>query len=390
MQEVRSPESVRWQGARRLRRRAGHTPPQRGDCRSNTAPLYCGLCDTKGHWADGLFVGGLVRTPAKRAFTLVELLVVITIIGILIALLLPAVQAAREAARRIQCCGQVKQIGLALHNYAQAHGVFPPGCIVSTLTDKLPAWDPKKEAKSAAGLLKQHGTSWMLQVLPQLEQQNIYDQWDFTKNVLGNAAVAQTDIPIFYCPTRRTEIRSSDKLHTLVMYVWTGGGNDYGGCIGSGNGWVNGSTKVFSSPRPSVSPDTEHWLYPSRMGIFQPNIPTGFSSIRDGASNTIMIGEMQRFVSPPSQYSCQDGWAVGGVATLFTTNDHEDTPVGTTGWQTGGLNNLFFESPGSDHPGGAQLCMADGSVHFIADGIDTLLFRFLGGMADGETAQIPQ
>ena len=307
---------------------------------------------------------------------------VITIIGILIALLLPAVQAAREAGRRIQCCSQVKQIGLALHNYNQAHNVFPSGCIVST--GDPPGWDPKKEAKATTGL-QQHGTSWMLQVLPHLEQQNTYNQWDFTTNVLGNASVAQIDIPLFYCPTRRTGIRSDDMWHLLMMNIWTGGGNDYGGCIGSGNGWTNDSKKLFSAPRSTTPPDTEHWLYPSRVGIFQPNTSMGFSSIRDGTSNTIMIGELQRFINPPSGYACQDGWAVGGVATLFTTNDHEEDGI----YQTGGMNNLFFESPGSDHPGGANFGMADGSVHFIANGINTLLFRYLGGMADNRPVQLP-
>jgi len=317
--------------------------------------------------------------PVKRAFTLVELLVVCTIIGILIALLLPAVQAAREAARQVQCANHVKQIGLALHHYTQACGVFPPGCIVST--GKPPGWEPWQEAKST-GLLGQHGTSWMLQVLPYLEQNSVYDQWDFTKNVIGNAQVAQSDISIFYCPSRRNGIRSEDRAH-LPVYAWTRGGSDYGGCIGSGNGWTNDSYRYFTVPENGN--ESEHWQYPSRVGIFLPNTSAHFSDIRDGTSSTIMIGELQRLVSPPSGVCSVDGWAAGGVATLFTTNDHEKSGI----YQTGGMNNKFFESPGSEHPGGAHFGMADGAVHFIGNSVNSLLFRSLGGMADGQAAQVP-
>ncbi len=320
-----------------------------------------------------------MRTPARCAFSLVELLVVITIIGVLIALLLPAVQAAREAAWRIQCCNHLKQIGLALHTYAQAHGALPPGCIVST--GHPPGWEPWQEAKST-GLLKQHGTSWMLQILPYLEQKNIYDQWDFTTNVVGNSQVAQSDISIFYCPTRRNGIRSEDRAH-LPAYAWTRGGNDYGGCIGSGNGWTNNSYRYFTEP--ASGNEAEHWQYRSRVGIFLPNASARFSDIRDGTSSTIMIGELQRLVSPPSGVSSVDGWAAGGVATLFTTNDDEKSG----GYQTGGMNNKFFESPGSEHPGGAHVGMADGAVHFIENSVNVLLFRHLGSMADGQVAQVP-
>jgi prepilin-type N-terminal cleavage/methylation domain-containing protein/prepilin-type processing-associated H-X9-DG protein len=321
----------------------------------------------------------MVRTPTKRAFTLVELLVVVTIIGILIALLVPAVQAAREAARRAQCSNQLKQISLALHNYHQAQGVFPPGCIVSMGTP--PAWQPWQEAKAASGL-NLHGTSWMLQALPYLEQQNLYDQWDFTTNVVGNAQVAQTDISIFYCPTRRNGIRSEDQKH-LAVWTWTGGGSDYGGCIGSGNGWTNDSYRYFTNIEPGNA--SEHWQFPTRMGIFLPNTSARFSDVRDGTTCTIMIGELQRLVSPPSGVSSVDGWAAGGVATLFTTNNHEKSGI----YQTGGMNNKFFESAGSDHPGGAYFGMADGSVHFIAETIDLIVYANLGSMADGQPAQLP-
>ena len=114
----------------------------------------------------------------ERGFTLVELLVVITIIGILISLLLPAVQAAREAARQLQCQNNLKQIGLALHQYTLTYNCFPPGAILRPpYPDYLTDYDPWYEAASKmAGM---HGTSWMLQILPLLDNGNLYDQWDF-------------------------------------------------------------------------------------------------------------------------------------------------------------------------------------------------------------------
>lgn len=319
-----------------------------------------------------------MRTPAKHAFSLVELLVVVTIIGVLVALLLPAVQSAREAARRSECSSRVRQLSVALHSYAQTHDAFPPGCIVSVGTH--PEFDSWTEA-SAAGS-RRHGTSWMLLLLPYIEQVNLHSGWDFTKNVVQNAAVAQTDIAAFYCPSRRKKLRNKDSKRMLDD-SWTGGGTDYGGCLGAGNGWSNESKStdhhIFAKSA------SQCWDNGSLIGIFSPNGATGFIDIKDGTSNTIMIGELQRLDGSESYRTSQDGWALGGVATLFTTAMNE---TGGT-YQIGGLNNNFFESPGSDHPGGAHLGMADGSVHFIANGIDTLLFRNLGGMADGQPAQVP-
>ena len=109
-----------------------------------------------------------------------ELLVVITIIGVLIALLLPAAQAAREAARRLQCQNHLKQIGLALHNYASQYGALPPGAILAGYPNTGTAdYDPWPEATSTAN--GNHGTSWMLQILPFMEQQALFDRWDFTQ-----------------------------------------------------------------------------------------------------------------------------------------------------------------------------------------------------------------
>ena len=316
------------------------------------------------------------RADTPRAFTLVELLVVIAIIGMLVALLLPAVQSAREAARRMECSNHLKQIGLALHNYAQAFRAFPPGCIAMETT----RYDPWTNANATSGT-GLHGTGWMVQVLPFLEQTQVYGNWDFATNVLGNAALAQTDIAAFYCPTRRGGLRAED-MARMPNKAWTGGGADYGGCAGGGNLFYN------TTPHEWIATDSardEYWWQSLRRGIFRPNRSTHFRDIADGTSSTMLVGELQRLSEPAAYRRGQDGWAVGGSATLFTTNDNEVGGI----YQTGGMNNLFFESPGSDHPGGASFGMADGSVHFISENINAMLFRHLGSMADGQVAQVP-
>jgi prepilin-type N-terminal cleavage/methylation domain-containing protein len=321
-----------------------------------------------------------MRRAHGRAFSLVELLVVIAIIGGLMALLLPAVQAAREAARQAECRNHIKQIGLAAHQYVQAYGAFPPGCIVSV--GSYPTFDPRTEAAvPGAG---RHGTSWMLAILPFLEWMNAYAEWKFNQNVVGNATTAQKDISLFYCPSRRTKLRRGDSARLLVS-TWTGGGTDYGGCLGAGNGWSNDSTSSDHHKFDNTPVLAEKWDNANLIGIFSPNVGTEIISIRDGTSRTFLTGELQRLDGSVDQRTSQDGWALGGVATLFTTAMRETGGM----YQTGGINNSFFESAGSDHPGGAHFGMADGSVHFFIDAVDKHVFYYLGAMADGERVQMP-
>lgn len=316
-----------------------------------------------------------------RGFTLIELLVVIAIIAILIALLLPAVQQAREAARRSTCKNNLKQIGLALHNYHDTHRAFPPGFIsvtdaASTTFNGHSVWT---EAGSTTTNSNFHGTSWMLMILPYVDQVPLYNNWNFATNVVGNSVHAQTDIPGFYCPSRRRKVRRVDTA--LQLNNHTKGGNDYGGCVGGVNGFHdNGSLPCVHAVHkeqglPGASTSLNMKFSGGDLGILYGNSDTAIRDIDDGASNTIMLGELQRLVGGSCPVRSQDGWAVGGVATLF------DVSIDSGG---GGLNNNFFQSAGSDHVGGAHFGMGDGAVRFISENISGTLLDSLGSADGGE------
>jgi prepilin-type N-terminal cleavage/methylation domain-containing protein/prepilin-type processing-associated H-X9-DG protein len=374
----------------------------------------------------------------RTAFTLVELLVVITIIGILIALLLPAVQMAREAARRAQCTNNLKQIGLALQNYATAcNSTFPQGTVMGSYggTSTYFAGDPNPanvwgEATSgaASGL---HGTSFLLRVLPYIEAEAF---WDYRTNVADNAVpkniapggattgnrtgLAATDIKGMYCPTRRANVRPNTDAPMLFSVLGargtvpaSGGGTDYGGCAGR---------QIFCTASGSLSTMVQYPVAGSTTGVpidgtyrlvsgaffantearswgifGKINKSTTFAQIRDGVSNTIAVGEMQRIVMNTQPYGAsagpvisRDGWAIGGQATEFSTGipfAAGDTSPVTTGSMNAThkvLNNGYFASPGSEHTGGANFGLADGSVHFLSDTINVNVFAFMGSMAD--------
>ncbi len=337
-----------------------------------------------------------MRLPVRKfrcGFTLIELLVVIAIIAILIALLLPAVQQAREAARRSQCKNNLKQIGLALHNYHDNHQVFPPGLVMTNAVSNAQL-DVAAEANNTT-TTGNHGTSWIVQILPQLDAAPLFDNWDFTQNVRGNLDQANKDLSVLYCPTRRTTV---DDSRLLVIDNQSKGGNDYAGCIGINNAFVDGSAGAahLVQTKTGGSEARRFNVLDHTRGILYQWSSVSIPQIKDGASTTILVGEVLRLAGTTGATWSNDGWAVGGQSTLMSMNalvyastqSFNDDPgnCGINCALTTGAGG--FEGAGSDHSGGAHFCMADGSVKFLSEKLNATVQEALGTMSGGESDAI--
>jgi len=352
------------------------------------------------------------RISSRSAFAWWELVAVIVVICVLIALLLPATERAREAARRSWCMNQLMQINVSLHNYHTAHKMFPPGvtCSAADITaESANPWaDAKLTTKGASG------TSWILCLLPYLEDEPIFKGWDFEFGVSAgtNSSVASLDIKGLYCPTRRAGLRPGIDAPMMLNPKWTGGGTDYGGCVGRHQGFLLDADQCVALPDaedrlrlcflPGVDrPNPGLWV-PGDIsgpnptcdakrgwGIFgRVNASTTLDDVKDGLSNTISIGELQRitqttttgpFNANSGPVNSHDGWAIGGSPTLFTTGYAYPTDVKTSPL----MNNGHFMSPGSEHAGGVNFGLCDGSVRFTSTTIDPRVFALLGSMDDG-------
>ena len=285
----------------------------------------------------------------RHGFTLVELLVVITIIGILIALLLPAVQSAREAARRLQCSNNLKQMGLAFHSYAVTWGVLPD------------AGKDKPTSTSECGgcceALNRGEWNFFYQIMPYVEQGNLYDEPD-------NSIVYRTPVPIYYCPTRRrpTGYGSSSTARA-----------DYAGCSGDKN-------ISFGSTRSN--------------GVIVVRVcdpPVDFAMIRDGSSNTLMLGE--KMLHPNYYGKCggdNESYVNSGVDQDHVRNIQALNSNGTLGPPAPdssapdqGTGTLWIQRFGASHSGGFNGAMADGSVRSISYSIDFETFRRICVRNDG-------
>lgn len=299
----------------------------------------------------------------SRGFTLVELLVVIAIIGVLVALLLPAVQSAREAARRMQCQNNLKQLGIALHNHHDTLQTFPTSRVDNRYT-------------------------WAVDIMPYLEQKTLHDQWKLNTAYYSQTTVARTTtVPGYFCPSRRTHSLGSAGSVSTINDVQDntsnahvpGGLADYAcsvGSTGSDYWWEtnqDGSSNATSRCR-GLFKMSNNW---SNQGFGSLHPGNNMSAITDGTSNTFMMGEKHvqvgnfgKYGGDCSTYNGDKGCANRGAGPSLTlARTIRDN-----------LTNRF----GSYHPGVCQFVMADGSVRAIRVTINSTMLGYLADIADGQ------
>ena len=287
----------------------------------------------------------------RRAFTLIELLVVIAIIAVLIGLLLPAVQKVREAANRMKCANNLKQLGLALHSYHDEYGTFPPGQVKAPYA----RWKTN------------HG--WAVFILPYIEQQSLYNayDWDQALAAQANQGVVARPLKSFWCPSAPEQDRYDTTHGLFPSYGGKGACGDY-------------APTWYVDPALATG-DTQ--------GVLAPNCMTKLTDITDGTSNTILLtedaGRPRRWqAGRPGEDNALPGCPWTGGANPIVMQG--STPDGAMHPGTCGINCSNEREVYSFHPAGANAVFADGSVHFLrAD----MSIRVLAGLVTRAGGEVP-
>jgi prepilin-type N-terminal cleavage/methylation domain-containing protein len=288
--------------------------------------------------------GGTTARRQGKGFTLIEVLVVIAIIGILVALLLPAVQKVREAAARAQCMNNLKQIGLAFHHHHDIYHYFPTG--------GWDWWSTPTYVNGVPAVGEQQHAGWGFQILPYVEAGNVWKGGPATNDTdRARFAVGQTN-PLFFCPSRR--------LPQTVVFT--------------DPAYFNGVPTTVALGDYAASNYEE-------TGVILYRYPTRFASITDGTSNTLLVGDrrMNRARLGQLQDDDDEGYADGFDNDVV--RDTTQAPLPDYNAPTGDGDMRF----GSSHTGGFCTVYADGSVHFLSYAIDPTVFSYLGNKADGQS-----
>jgi prepilin-type N-terminal cleavage/methylation domain-containing protein/prepilin-type processing-associated H-X9-DG protein len=300
-------------------------------------------------------------SPSRRGFTLIELLVVIAIIGVLIGLLLPAVQKTREAANRIRCANNLKQLGLAAHMNHDVYGHLPSG-----------GWGWYWVGDPSRGSGRSQPGGWIYQSLPFIEQVALYRE---SGTAAGADKMIATALPLLNCPSRRTG------------GPFTGGGHgylNYGGITAplmarsdyAANCGDQSADELFAGPSSLAQGDSATYSWPSTTsftGIVYQRSEIRFADIQNGTSNTILYGE--KYLNPAAYLTGTDGGDNENMYVGFDNDTSRSTDYVPLQDRRGYSNTFCF---GSMHPGGVNMLYCDGSVQVIGYDINAAVFRRTG------------